>query len=281
MGAPGANAALLVRVMTANMSYERNDIEGTMQEAEAGIRAGGLMSKDERADDVADLSHAYGTLADGNLLHGGTAAGLAVVERAPPDLLSTRPPGSPQAMMIQNWINGYKQFYPHYDKRVVAIEARHWFNKSDSTATYPRAGKVTLVYFAEPSCGGGCYPTNELIHRLHKDYGDRLDIVLVGKTNGFFRMQLQENTATEVELIRNYFIDFLKLPVTLAVSETQFARSVDGRRFGEPSANQRQWPMPMDVVLVGKDLKVKYLTSNYVAVLRETLLRGQIDKALQ
>jgi hypothetical protein len=89
-----------------------------------------------------------------------------------------------------------------------------------------------------------------LLRYLDREYQTKgLEIILITETAGFFRTQLMETTAEEIELVRNFYLNFLKLPVTLGIDETRFSRLPDGRRMPEPVAWRRSWPQTRAVLI--------------------------------
>jgi hypothetical protein len=85
-----------------------------------------------------------------------------------------------------------------------------------------------------------CLPVYDRIRRLAAHYGPRLQIVLVATTHGNAIRSLPLSTQQEVERIRWYFLDYLKLPVTLAVIERPI-KSVpapDGRQYQRSLCSQ-------------------------------------------
>jgi hypothetical protein len=107
-----------------------------------------------------------------------------------------------------------------------------------------------------------------------------LQIVLVANTGGFFRKQLELNPVKETEMVKKYFLDFLKLPGILGVRETQFSRSMDGRRIAEPAPDARRWPGP-DVLLVAKDGTFKGIFFRDGLAQREAYFKAEIEAALR
>jgi len=102
------------------------------------------------------------------------------------------------------------------------IEAGFWFSRPDSQAAYPRKGLVSLVVFVDERCGPQCYGDYGALQRLKQRFGERLDVVVVTGTKGYFRESPPLEPAAEAAVLREYFLDRLKLPAALAVTNTPF-----------------------------------------------------------
>jgi hypothetical protein len=138
---------------------------------------------------------------------------------------------------------------------VTRFVSAHWYNAPDSSAL-PTPHAVSLVVAVDPdACVGECFAKYSVLRRLYEAYHARgLQIVLLGATHGSFKMRLEDKPAEEAELIRGYFLDFLKLPGVLAVENATLQRIADGRRFAQPSSNRTQlYSGPVDAAIVDKD----------------------------
>jgi len=265
-------------LILGQMAIQWNDLALAAAESDASIAAAGEMTRAERADNVARTSNAYGALTEATRVRSGVEPAVAVTERAKPDLLSTREPGTPQYGMIQNWIEGYKSFFPFYDVKAPVVRAPHWFAENGDTTARPIAGVPTLIIFVDHGCGGRCYPMYATLRRTVARYGPRgLQVVLVGQTKGYFRKQLETDVAHEIAQIRRYYREFLRIPGLLAVQETQFSRIPDGRRMPEPAADARRWPQGVDMILVAKDGTFRSFTWSSNVTMSEIAFRAQLD----
>jgi hypothetical protein len=125
-----------------------------------------------------------------------------------------------------------------------ALQASYWF-PGPPPADSPRlilstevpgvlhggclTGELELLY--DPA--RWCLPFYERIRSLATQYGSRLQIVLVAVTHGTTIRSLPMSPKEEAERLKWYLLDYLKLPVTLAVIE---------RPVGSlPAPDRRQW----------------------------------------
>ena len=76
------------------------------------------------------------------------------------------------------------------------------------------------------------------LRRLQESYADRVDLVAVTSTVGYFRGNGPLDPEKEVEMLRSYFLDDLGFTGDIAVTETQFTRFPDGRRDPEETPNE-------------------------------------------
>ena len=118
----------------------------------------------------------------------------------------------------------------------------YWFGRTDKTPL-PAPGRVTLLAFVDHRCGVRCYPGYAMIRRLHRRFGDALDIVLVAQTFGYFRLRPPPSPAEEAEMMWHYFHDDLALPGALTVSATAMRQlpPPDGRYLSDSTANGRNY----------------------------------------
>ncbi len=158
--------------------------------------------------------------------------------------------GEDSRTYAQQMLERGQQMYQYLGDTAPPILARYWFDSNGVAERLPKSGRTTVVFFLEPRCGQSCYGTYAMIRRAHALYSQKgLDILVVSKLSGHFRLHIPKNNAEELELIRNYYLDFLKLPVTLAVDEVRFSRRADGFRTAEEIAWRRNWPTDMNAII--------------------------------
>ena len=102
------------------------------------------------------------------------------------------------------------------------IQTAFWFSRPDTAVTYPRTGMVSLVVFVDERCGAPCYAAYGTLQRLKQRFGERLDLVVVTSTKGYFRELPPLEPTAEAAVLRAYFLDRLELPAALAVTNTPF-----------------------------------------------------------
>jgi hypothetical protein len=120
--------------------------------------------------------------------------------------------------------------YLHSAQPVVA---QYWYDRPDTTVTYPRHGVLTVIAYANVcgSSGDACERRYAAWKQLYAEFARRgVDFILVASTTGSFgRSNLLPVTA-EVDSLRTYFLDRKKLPGILAVKVRNSRTLSDGRK---------------------------------------------------
>ncbi len=126
-------------------------------------------------------------------------------------------------------------------KPAARITGDYWFPQSSQSEVFPRSHRVTLVgtVRVDPDISGTAMRVYVVLQRLMKRFPD-MDVVLVGKTQGYFGAAEPPDPDKEAEYINTLFRVFRKLPVTLSVSKTPFWRlpDLDRRRINEAIGNE-------------------------------------------
>jgi hypothetical protein len=118
-----------------------------------------------------------------------------------------------------------------------------------------------------------------MVQRLHDKYAARgLDLVYMAYTMGSFRNTVHPKPANEVEQYKRWFLDYVHLPMTFAIEESQYGRLADGRRENTPMMNQKNYWHGDDGILVGKDGKIRLIIP--VRGTEESIIDQQIEAAL-
>lgn len=189
--------------------------------------------------------------------------------------------GGPDAqMMLQQAITESQRPYTIVGKPAPPLQASHWYAAGTDTGPRPKPGAVTLLFSAAPNCGAVCFPMYASLRRIYDTYhAAGLQIILMSSTSGFFRNQPAPVPAKEVEEIRAYYLDFLKLPGVLGVDETQFSHRPDGRRVNTPRQSREDYFRGINAVVVGKSGTV--LFADNLTADREQVFRAVIGDALK
>ncbi len=173
------------------------------------------------------------------------------------------------------------QLYPYqfFGQEAPAIPSRQWFYAEGlEEVKYPHIGTPTFFIFLTPDCRHLCMGDLWLLKYLNKNYHERgLRIVLVTKTSGYFRSEVMESNEDEIEKLREYYLNYLKLPVTLVIDESRFSKLPDGRRMAEDIPWRRTWPHHNTVLL---DSEGKFYGMNYSKGFWE-VLKKDVDDLLK
>ena len=145
-----------------------------------------------------------------------------------------------------------QRIIPMLGQPTPQLRAQYWFNAGKDTVR-PHKGKVSLFVRVNKNCGADCYPLYAMVRRLHKKYtGAGLEITLMTKTSGFSSGSAPQEPDVEAKEAQHYFLDFLNLPVTLAVVNTPFRISPDGRRADSAVQFEEDY-QDASLVLSGRD----------------------------
>jgi hypothetical protein len=276
MGAEAASARVAAHAGLAEHYRALNDTANLRVEANAVIAAGALASEDERAPLVSTLIRSYAHLATIESDRGDRDATLAVYARAATELERTNPG-------LGRYMNSLAAPYRLLGRRAENLEARWWFNARDSAAPHPRPGKLSLVVFVDADCGYRCEPAYDMYRRLAESYGPQgLEIIYLARTVGFFKDKGPLEPSEEAQISRAFFLDTLRLPGALAVSETKFTHKPDGRRTNLPDPNVRRyggrgWSMPAYTVLVDREGVIRLVVER-LDPMPEEVLRVAIEE---
>ncbi len=263
-----------------------NALPKAISESKKQITATLAQTKSQRIDAQVNLVTPYYDLSRHTYPEHGAAAAVAALDNASSGFVETYDVGTDGYAALNQYVTQWKEYFSIFGTPAAPLSAKHWFNTNNDTTTRPAAGQVTLVVFANPHCGGDCYYGYAALRRLHKKYAATgFNIVFVAQTLGYFRDEsFTENPAGEVEEIRKYFLEFLKLPISLAVSETEYSNRLDGRRVNETTVNKKNYPLEREnAVLVDREQKIRYvadLARGHVSSGLENILDAQIAKAL-
>ena len=208
--------------------YESSaDEVNTRAASEETIKAGKRLNTHDRIEFSSMVMGAYRNLAEAEADRTGDAAApRAVLVRATADI------GKLPRMAAT--LAAYDTLYSRYGTKGPTVTADLWIGTATDTV-YPKSGKLTVLNF-RPSRW-----TVPATRRLSRQVGDSLDVALVYGTVGYFRGLGPLTMGTEVPEVRKYFFDELKIPGSLAITETKYHRMPDGRRVSDSNANDRAY----------------------------------------
>lgn len=178
--------------------------------------------------------------------------------------------------------------------QVPPIDADYWFQSvPDSEGTYKRIDSFTapvtntpnLLVFLHAGCHedrisvlqgrdnpgeGNCWATYSMLRRIKNDYPS-LQITVVASTHGNIGQAAPLSPAEEADTLASYFLEFHKLPVTLAVIDRPNFRlaGLDRRRIDTPSDNEINYQLGFNAsfsnvgsaIILDKDGKVAEVAS--------------------
>lgn len=268
---------LMAHTAVARYEMSIGNTEMALLESSAAVTAGAAMEKHDQIDRMPFVLEGYSLLAEARAMHAGGSAALAVFDTALQKLLPVVESDPSEVMWVKSSIESWRRRFALLGQNASPLKAEHWFPLRIDTTTQPAHGKVSLVVLVNANCGSRCFGTYAAIRRLHNKFQTAgLHIILMSSTAGYFHEQ-PTNTAVEVEKIQHYFMSFLKVPGTLAIHETSSVQQPDGRRVDLTWESGRDYFSAGNAVLVGKDGKIRAITT--LTPESEATLAGRIAKA--
>jgi len=221
--APRINAHSLLLVDAG----QRFDVPRIEREAVATLKIDGLLAGEERNDVLYGAGNALFDILWAELYRDPQHAVASVMQLAH----SAGYRWATDTMTVKNYLTTIVTPIGHPPP---GFTPKFWFG-AHGTESWPVPGKVTML-LPEPSPGISGYRMYAIIRRLHKKYGDALNMTVMARTEGYIHDSSPLTPAQEADSLRSYYHDFLKLPVTVGVEEMPFQRLPDGRRVNTATA---------------------------------------------
>jgi hypothetical protein len=115
-----------------------------------------------------------------------------------------------------------------------------------------------------------------MFQRMHDKYAAQgLDIILMLRTEGYSWSSPPQTPSDEAKTDAWYYLEYLKVPFTVAVDETPFTKQEDGRLVPGRIAFEQQYVLPE--VLIGRDGRIYSLWLGFES---ETQLDAFVRQAL-
>jgi hypothetical protein len=241
-----------------------------MEQAELALRIGNAMPNEMRKAAPFPYALAIVHQADLDGRRGDFVAAVESLTKAYQELKDLDP------RLAEHTIGRQLDKSKQYGKVMEPIKTNFVYLPGDSTAVpsapLPRDGRVSLIV----SINHHDFRREQLaryatVFQLLEQFGDNMDIVLLGETSGYHERRLVP-AAEEAPLVRDFYRTYLKLPATIALwTRTVTNTRPDGMRI------YMQNPNPVgDVILVDKERRVRNIDSGPPARLAhmiEELLR--------
>ena len=227
LGPAAAAERLIARNVLATNAITMDSLPRLEAQVTAAFAARDQLTGDDRKEWAVSSADAYTSKAYLSA-HRGNGPGAIATLREGADQLG------PLRSITVPMLSLEARRYLMYGKPSTAIQATYWF-APDTTGVRPAirrpvAGKPMLLAFVDNHCSGFCYAMYAGLRRLSAKYGHQeLDIVLAGRTSGFYQNFLVAQPDSEAAMIRGYWFDDIKLRGQLAVWATEFGRKTDGR----------------------------------------------------
>lgn len=188
--------------------------------------AGAQLSPRDRQEFANTLFGAYAVLAEIAGARSGTTEGVApIVTRAREDLGNLEP--------VEQRLEALESTYQLYGDEGGRLTGDFWFHEAGDTTPVirPTPGKISIISFQPVRA------QIPVFRRLQARFGDRIELTFVLRTNGYFRDQGPLTPIEEAKILREYYIDELRLPGVLVISSASSQELPDGRLVKGKSEN--------------------------------------------
>lgn len=281
LGNAAAFGRLSAHSVMANYLWIAGDAAGTIAQSNAAIAGGRAMSRNDQLDLFDSLLVAYGSKKPAVVVHDGPKAALALLDTASSVLVPLTATGTQWGNQVKQGIMQWMAYEQGNTTPLGTlgkpIHGDYWFGGTPDDTVFPKPGRVTFIIFLNVAFAD--FNMYAMVQRLHDKYAARgVDLVYMAYTNGSFRNTVHPKPTNEVAQYKRWFVDYLHLPMTFAIEESQYGRLADGRRENTPMMNQKNYWHGDDGILVGKDGKIRLIVP--VRGTEESIIDQQIEAAL-
>jgi hypothetical protein len=273
MGAPVAAVRMLAHDAIAAAAVVRDSVPLQAHEATVALHASQELTGDARKEWGIHSAWAYTDMAALDVRQNNPAAAMAALTAGQSALVPLRP-------FVRSSFDAEQPYFIPVGQPAPEIQATRWYHTGSAGNRRPVPGKPTLIFFSAARCTS-CYEGYGVLRRLAAKYAARgLDITLVTRTHGYFGRRLVPPD-TEMTKLAAYFLDDLKLPVTLAIWRTDFGRRNDKRLTIESAPNDQAYRPTenMAAYLVDANGRVRLVT--VLARANEAMLDDVIGELLR
>lgn len=252
LGVPFAVSRLRVHAKLAEQFYNVGDSANVVRHTRAALAAASDIPGKDRGLEFVPIRTAYFAALDAaDVLKDSELA--EEVMKSFNQLMKSLPTSEPelpdsvltylssQLPILENWLNvGYTSAIG-ITGEIPPVVAEHWFAEDGKAISSIDPTAPTLVLRINPHrCNGiYCDRAYAALSRLAKEFQPRgVQVVLLVSTIGYLHLDVFDKVADEVQAIRVYVQDTLKLPGVLAISESSFFTKADGRIQQVPNGNE-------------------------------------------
>jgi len=281
MGASAIYERMKAGELIASALWVSGQTAAADTQSRAAIAASKELSEAEQFNFAFQIRDAYVTRSRIVLSLYGRDSALAFIDTAHARTIPLTHNGGPHASEM---LGNFEGFFRDYRKGFDAIgrvskpvHAESWLGTAVDSV-YPKPGRVTVFLFSDPDVTN--FELVATLRRLRERYAGRdVDFVYSTYTAGYFRGKVEPTPADEVKDLKRWFVDFINMPVTVAVEESQFGRLIDGRRQNVDTENRKNYYLGSNVAIIGKDGKRRAALSS-LGVDSEEMYYREIDEAL-
>jgi hypothetical protein len=282
LGKPAASERMSTHKIVAEYAWSVGELAVADSEIHASLAAAGELGKAEQLNQADGIAGAFILRATIASVRQGRTAATSILDTAATVALPLTQSGSPyDAYRRQRMESGFAYYRTMYniDGTTAKTVRADWWMGSPGDTVFPKTNKVTVAIIVHP--GNLSFPAIATIRRLHDEFASRgLDFVLMTYTTGYFRTAVTPKPSVEVQEFQRWFVDYLHVPLTMAVEESQFGRLPDGRRQNTRMTNEVNYSVGANALLIGKDGVIRMALSLTPNLENEQVYRRQIAAAL-
>lgn len=234
MGAAAAPERMLAHKDLADAARFRDSIPLWDKELAAALAASKQMTGDTRKEYAYVSANIYLGIADLKGRVNDPQSAIKAIETARAELIPLR-------ASIAQYLKGAERPYTLMGQSAPPVQATKWFNTNGSNI-HPAPGKPALLVHVSKNCGSYCYTSYSVLRRLVTKFESQgLDVVLMTRTSGYHRNRLVRPDS-EIVFVDDYFTNFLKFPLNLAVWQVPFGKRDDGKLTILSAPNNEAYP---------------------------------------
>jgi len=238
LGSPAAVERILAHDTLAKLARARDSVPMWEDELHAALTAAAALTGERQKEYGSAVATFYAGLAELKQRQ-GDFVGMATLLRIAGNKASGMPTEVSQPITAAAGEVGLLGKPAPLVQATVWVDSSSRSNRAAVGTVRPVPGHPTLLVFTDPSCSDNCYVQHAIVRRLAAKYGSRgLNITYLVHTSGYYRNQLVPPDSEMVKII-GYYLNELKLPVTVAVWNTTFSGTRDdGRVLAQPGPNE-------------------------------------------
>lgn len=166
-----------------------------------------------------------------------------------------------------------------FGTQIPPLTAKYWVNPDSSQHRWPVPGKISLYLHGNRDFPPEAYA---LWKRLGAKYGNKLDITVLERTQGYFRGEGDPPLSglQEADRLGAFYRDQLGLPVTVAVEESPQQQLPDGRRLMGRTPLSSDAYYSMGFIMTDQAGHIILLNPGGVTSESEALLNAWISRAI-
>ena len=275
MGPSAAIARMLAHKDLAAEAERRDSVPLWDQALHAALAASQEITGDMRKQFAREAAYVYTGLATLKERMNDVAGARAILTEGRTVLIPLRP-------SVANIFDNADQWLHMQGQTPGPLQNTRWVNGGPAGTVHPMPGKPAVVAFVSANCGSRCYGDYGVLRRLMQHFpNEQIDFVLVTHTEGYAQGQLV-SADSELDIIQDYFQNFLRLPAAISLWKSVYHPRVDGEMMLETPPIEKAYQPPesshITVAVVDTHGAIRLYTT--LALYHEIMLDDVIKSSL-